>query len=130
MLRGGHSAPMARAGWHPDPTPPEVVTGASCGDLLAAYFLNSGSPEKRKSIQKAQATHSDLAGFVVNDREAQLVQNHEDRDPVSVWLASTGLCHPFRVPAVRFERHVSPRHESAFASCRRGAVGQILALGL
>ena len=45
-------------------------------------------------MQQTKATHSDLAGSVMHDREAGLVWHLEDRDLVSVWLASSGFCVP------------------------------------
>ena len=45
-------------------------------------------------MQRKWTTHSELAGSVVHDREADLGQHQEDRDPVSVCLAILGLCAP------------------------------------
>ena len=84
---------MAWAGGHRDPTPPCNVTGASCGDFLADEFRELCFAGNRgHQCRKTRATHSDLVVSVVHDREAELAQHHEGRDPVSVSLVSTGLC--------------------------------------
>ena len=94
--------------------------GASCGELLADKFCELFlSEKKRRSMQRTWTTRSDLAGSV-HDREADLGQNHEARDPISVCLAVLGFCSCLPVPAVRLDRHVSLWPESASASCRRG----------
>ena len=43
-------------------------------------------------MQRTRATHFDLAGSVLHDRECEPGQHHEGRDPVSVCPAVFGLC--------------------------------------
>ena len=75
--------------------------------------------------------HSDLAGSVVHDREAEMVQHHEDPDPVSVWLASSGLCGPSSI-FLRFDLSgMFHRGTSLFSQVVAVVVvGEVVALGL
>ena len=71
-------------------------------------------------MQRTWATHFDLMGSVVHDRECKLGQHHEGRDPVSVCPAVLGLraLDP-HVLAVLPEGSPLLRHEFASVSCRR-----------
>ena len=60
---------MAWAGEHRDSTPPRVVTGTSCGDLLAAKYRELCFPEKKTTVlQKKQATRFGVSGSTVSWR--------------------------------------------------------------
>ena len=92
------SARDGGVGWHRDPTPPRVVTGTSCGDLLADKFRELCFSRKRgHQCTKTWATHFDVAGTAVHGSEDELGNLHGDRGPVSVLCAFDPLSWLFRL---------------------------------